>query len=252
MNGCYGDRLGSFFRWIVGNSGYLFLNLFIYFYALHFFLPTLSWCAVVERTMGSCAWSDKDGGERGVSGAWHTIEVSLPVRVNGAFISVFFFLSGLFCFPGIGRALLWWIELLSKTGPLKLWIFDHPSIPYLPSPVTFYSNGTSRSQNLHWNLSLPSSLLPMPHFPHLYPCPPTSLLLPPPTSERLRNVPPYACKWGCYKWWLGLMPMKGWCLAQSPAPPPPLPSLQISLGEPSSRWQPPTVRTQSFVACLWM
>lgn len=57
---------------------------------LSIFLPTLSWCAVVEKTMGSCAWSDKDGGERGFSDAWHTIEVSLPIRVNGAFISVFF------------------------------------------------------------------------------------------------------------------------------------------------------------------
>ena len=127
----------------------------------------------------------------------------------------------------------------------------HPSPPFLPLlPST--QKEQADSQNHRWNLSSPSSLLPMPHFPHLYPCPPTSLLLPPPTSERLRNVPPYACKWGCYKWWLGLMPMKGWCLAQSPAPLPPLPSLQISLGEPSSRWQPPTVRTRSFVTCLWM
>lgn len=142
---------------------------------------------------------------------------------------------------------------LSYCRRLGLLSFESLTIhPSLHSPVSFYSNGTSGSQNLHWNLSSPSSLLPMPHFPHLYPCPPTSLLLPPPTSERLRNVPPYACKWGCYKWWLGLMPMKGWCLAQSPAPPPPLPLLQISLGEPSSRWQPPTVRTQPFVARSWM
>lgn len=91
----------------------------------------------------------------------------------------------------------------------------------------------------------------MPHFPHLYPCPPTFLPLPPPTSEWLRNVPPYACKWGCYKWWLGLMSMKGWCLAHSPAPPPPLPPPRTRVGAPSSRWQPPTGPTRSFVARSW-
>lgn len=112
---------------------------------LSIFLPTLSWCAVVERTMGSWAWSDKDGGERGVSGAWHTIEVLLPIRVNGAFISLF--LSGLFCFLGIGWALLWWIELLSKTGPLELWIFGYPSIPSLHSPVSFYGQADPKTSS---------------------------------------------------------------------------------------------------------
>lgn len=71
--------------------------------------------------------------------------------------------------------------IVEDWASLKLWIFDHPYVPCLSPPATFYSKGTSRSQKPPLKSSLTVLLLSNAPFPSSLPLPPH--LSPAPSSH---------------------------------------------------------------------